>query len=71
MSEAKRLGGKTAIITGAPGTIGAATAAVFATAGANVLLVARDESKLTAVAESMQSSHVSFVSADIATAQGN
>jgi len=30
MSQAKRLSGKTAIITGASGTIGAATASVFA-----------------------------------------
>lgn len=71
MSQAKRLSGKTAIITGASGTIGAATASVFADAGANVLLVARDESKLAAVAQPMPSNQVSFVAADIATAQGN
>ena len=71
MSQAKRLSGKTAIITGASGTIGAATASVFAEAGANVLLVARDESKLAAVAQTMPASQVSFVAADIATAQGN
>ena len=69
MSQAKRLSGKTAIITGASGTIGAATASVFAEAGANVLLVARDESKLAAVAQTMPASQVSFVAADIATAQ--
>jgi NAD(P)-dependent dehydrogenase (short-subunit alcohol dehydrogenase family) len=66
-----RLKDKTAIITGASGTIGAATARVFAEAGANVLLIARDEGKLAATVDELPSSRVSFLAADIATAQGN
>ena len=66
-----RLTDKTAIITGASGTIGAATATVFANAGANVLLVARDESKLAATAAALDSKRVSYLAADIATAEGN
>jgi short-subunit dehydrogenase len=41
---------KTVIITGASSGIGAATARAFAAAGANVVLAARDEAKLAAVA---------------------
>jgi short-subunit dehydrogenase len=42
--------GKTVIITGASAGIGAATARAFAAAGANVVLAARDEARLRAVA---------------------
>jgi short-subunit dehydrogenase len=42
---------KTVIITGASSGIGAATAHVFAAAGANVVLAARDEARLAAVAD--------------------
>ena len=45
-----RLHGKTAIITGAGGGIGSATAALFCAAGAKVLLVDRDEAALAAAA---------------------
>jgi len=41
---------KTVIITGASSGIGAATARAFAAAGANVVLAARDEARLAAVA---------------------
>ena len=41
---------KTVIITGASSGIGAATAQAFAAAGANVVLAARDQAKLAAVA---------------------
>jgi short-subunit dehydrogenase len=44
---------KTVIITGASSGIGAATAQAFAAAGANVVLAARDEARLTAVASTM------------------
>jgi NAD(P)-dependent dehydrogenase (short-subunit alcohol dehydrogenase family) len=44
------LAGKIAIITGASRGIGAAAARVFATAGATVVLAARDEAALTTVA---------------------
>jgi len=42
--------GKIVIITGASSGIGAATARIFATAGARVVLAARDEARLQAVA---------------------
>lgn len=45
--------GKVVIITGASMGIGAATARVFADAGAKLVLAARSEDKLTAVAESL------------------
>ena len=44
---------KTVIITGASSGIGAATAQAFAAAGANVVLAARDEARLAAVADTM------------------
>ena len=44
---------KTVIITGASSGIGAATAQAFAAAGANVVLAARDEARLAAVAGAM------------------
>src|SRR5215217_4156826 len=44
---------KTVIITGASSGIGAATAQAFAAAGANVVLAARDQAKLTVVADSI------------------
>ena len=44
---------KTVIITGASSGIGAATAQAFAAAGANVVLAARDEARLAAVAGSI------------------
>jgi serine 3-dehydrogenase (NADP+) len=44
---------KTVIITGASAGIGAATAQAFAAAGANVVLAARDEARLAAVASSI------------------
>jgi short-subunit dehydrogenase len=44
---------KTVIITGASSGIGAATAQAFAAAGANVVLAARDEARLAAVASTL------------------
>jgi len=44
---------KTVIITGASSGIGAATAQAFAAAGANVVLAARDQVKLAAVADTI------------------
>jgi short-subunit dehydrogenase len=45
---------KTVIITGGSEGVGAAAAAKFADAGANLMLVARDKKKLEAVAESLR-----------------
>ena len=45
---------KTALITGASSGIGAATAKEFATKGAYVLLVARNETKLEKVVEEIE-----------------
>ena len=45
--------GKTVIITGASAGIGAATARAFATAGARVVLAARDEARLQEVARGL------------------
>lgn len=51
--SARRLEGKVAIITGASKGIGAVTAARFARDGAKVVLAARDETALNAVAKSI------------------
>ena len=66
-----RLSGKTAIITGASGTIGLAASKVFANEGANVLMVARNEATLAKASNEIGSSNVSYLAADIATAAGN
>jgi short-subunit dehydrogenase len=56
---------KTVIITGASSGIGAATARVFAAAGAHVVLAARDATKLAAVAQDLPGRHL-VVPTDIA-----
>ncbi len=66
-----RLSGKTAIITGASGTIGLAASKVFASEGANVLMVARNEASLAKAADEVANDKVSYLAADIATAAGN
>jgi len=48
-----RLKGKTAIITGAAAGIGAASASLFASEGANVFAVDIDEAKLRKVTEAI------------------
>ncbi len=56
---------KTVIITGASSGIGAATARVFAAAGAHVVLAARDATKLAAVAQDLPGRHL-VVPTDVA-----
>jgi len=61
------LSGKRAIITGATGGIGTATARAFLAEGASVLLVARTESRLAALAAELAAGdRVAYCAADIA-----
>jgi NAD(P)-dependent dehydrogenase (short-subunit alcohol dehydrogenase family) len=59
------LQGKTAIITGGAGGIGAATGRLFAREGAHVVLVDRDEAQLRAAVEAAESDRVSYCVADV------
>ncbi len=59
-----RLRGKTAIVTGAGGTIGAATARRFAKEGARVALVDRDVEALASIADDLGDSAVA-IAADV------
>ncbi|QMW23526.1 SDR family NAD(P)-dependent oxidoreductase [Sandaracinobacteroides saxicola] len=56
-----RLAGKSAIITGATGGIGSATAETFAREGAKLLLVGRDAGRLEALAARLPGEHATFV----------
>lgn len=60
-----KLDGKVAIVTGAAGGIGYATAKLFVQEGARVLLVDRDEQRLAAIASEL-GPKTSFFSADVA-----
>lgn len=62
MSE---LENKIAIVTGAAGGIGAATARLFVDEGASVMLVDRDEAALAEVATSLPAARVGMVTADV------
>jgi len=69
-----RLDGARALITGGSSGIGLATAREFASLGADLLLVARDESRLDQARSELQSGcpgcGVDIVSADLATEEG-
>ena len=54
---AGKLKGKTVLITGASRGIGRASAVAFASAGADLALIARDQSKLDSVAAEIQAKH--------------
>ena len=60
------------LLTGATGGIGEQTASLLATRGANLLLVARDESRLNALRKRLLQfgTHVRVVAADLATEDG-
>ena len=62
-----KLEGKTAIITGASSGIGAETARLFASEGANVILVARNKERSEKIAESIRekNGNAQFFSCDI------
>jgi len=61
---------KTVIITGGSEGVGAATARMFADAGANLMLVARDKKKLDAIAEELrQKTRVEVFAMDVSNAE--
>ncbi|MCC6949805.1 MAG: SDR family oxidoreductase [Bradyrhizobiaceae bacterium] len=60
-----RLAGKAAIVTGAAGNIGLATARLFVKEGAKVLLVDRDEASLAAAMQELGSGQAEALAADV------
>src|ERR1700750_1834569 len=72
--EALRLDGQVALVTGASRNIGAAIRASFARAGADAVLVARDQERLSATAEAIRAlapeRRVETLAADVADADG-
>jgi NAD(P)-dependent dehydrogenase (short-subunit alcohol dehydrogenase family) len=60
-----KLDGKVAIVTGAAGGIGAATAALFVREGAKVMLVDRDEASLRKATEAIGGDRVAMTAADV------
>src|SRR5690606_32375039 len=68
----KRLNNKIAIITGAAGGIGAATAKAFAREGARILITDVQENKLKMIAEEIQSEKgvVSYIKHDVSSEEG-
>ncbi|MCY4143320.1 MAG: SDR family NAD(P)-dependent oxidoreductase [Gammaproteobacteria bacterium] len=69
--DSYRLGGKTAIVTGAAGGIGFAVAMLFVKNGCNVLAVDVDESSLRNQVESSGSNQLSYCTADVTNAEDN
>ena len=69
-----RLDGQTALITGASKGIGRACAVEFATLGANLVLVGRDEDALDVIASEIADAHsqirIDTISADVSDGEG-
>jgi short-subunit dehydrogenase len=61
--------GKTIVLTGATGGIGQAIAAQLAAKGCKLLLVARNEDKLSALCDTFDGRH-EWISADVTTTKG-
>ena len=64
----RQLEGKTCIVTGGAGSIGRATARLFAAQGANVMLVDRAEAELQRVAADLNNGNIAYVAADVTDA---
>jgi NAD(P)-dependent dehydrogenase (short-subunit alcohol dehydrogenase family) len=60
-----RLQGKVALITGGGGSIGAATARVFAAEGAKVVLADLDEDGLAVITDELGAEHAAYVVTDV------
>ena len=67
-----KLNSRTIVVTGASGGIGAATAKLFAEEGASLILVGRDEAKLSSLCDSLSDSvsQHQWVAADLTTDAG-
>ncbi|WP_128253848.1 SDR family NAD(P)-dependent oxidoreductase [Falsirhodobacter deserti] len=65
-----RFEGKVVVVTGASSGIGEAAARRFSSEGAIVLLVARNEEKLSRVAQSLPQDRTVWITADLSTEEG-
>lgn len=64
----QKLDGKTCLVTGGGGSLGAAAARLFVEHGANVMLVDRNEEALGRVADGLPADRVEHMTADVADA---